>query len=284
MRNLHAKSCECAMCMAGSDHADDFKDSALELHAECEKVRECDSAPPPPDPSDADSAWTCISTQPVDEYDACMPAQALAELIDKATLHCRFGFAECCGADHEGADNAMHCRVHGLSDPEQANLNDCHKCAEAGHGHAMTCSECNAILHVCEFVDGMIRALQPHHSVEAVQAWQQRSVDHHDGMLVLLGHKMRSVHQDSARDEVIRTMGMREVQAFDSMMKLLPHQRTEIQADSFGKNGTSTHGAVAQIKALPPELKVRAVCCSQEKHFASLSLPGTRAGARGRLE
>lgn len=75
-------------------------------------------------------------------------------------------------------------------------------------------------------------------------------------MLLFMGHKLRTVLQDSARLTTVRDMALNcAVLTVDFMCKWLPMKRIEAQNEAFGKSGTSCHGVNVIIKCLPPHLE-----------------------------
>jgi hypothetical protein len=74
-----------------------------------------------------------------------------------------------------------------------------------------------------------------------------------------MGHKLRTVLQDSARLTTVQSMALNcAVITCDFMCKWLPLKRVEAQNEAFGKSGSSCHGINVIVKCLPPELEEEA--------------------------
>ena len=193
---------------------------------------------------------------------AATPAAGTAAQAGSTAQRC----APAPGACHNG----MHCHCHALSEEDSAECSDCSdQCNDAAHSHDMSCKECNAVLHVFSYAEAMIAALAAgqHASVEEVQQWEAQCADHLDGIRELLAHKLRTRHQELAREQTVRSMSCGSaVITIDFMHKWLLLSRIESQQQRFGKAGTSMHGASAIVKVLPADLQERAA------HWHQLSL------------
>ena len=233
--------------------------------------------------------WIDASKPPcsvdVNPYGKYQSAEVLADLADKAVSHCRFGLAGCCTKAAKAdawPDCATHCRNYALSETNDPCSCSCQSCSDAGHSHPMSCSECNAMFHMFGYMHSMIEALAPHKPAEVVEEWRATVQEQYEGMKLLMGHKLRSVHQDEARLEVLHNMGFDEaVVTIDFMAKWLPLERVESHADSFGKSGTSLHGMNIIMKCLPETLQKRVDDWSKlsEEERINLKVDIANAGA-----
>jgi hypothetical protein len=240
----------------------------------------------PPAGSTFSQSWVDASAGAVNPYNAFVPLPALAELAEHARQHCRFNFSQCCSSKstqtYTGqqastsaaaaardaspgmqSDNALHCRNHALSELTDASSNCSHKCAKAGHTHAMNCKDCNSIIHVLSYIDGMLDALAATSSSlvtsNEVAEWREQCDEHVSGIRLFLAHKLRATHQEAAREVTAQGMGYTwGIVVIDWMQKWLATKRSEVQSDAFAKTGTSLHGACMIVKRLPPELANRA--------------------------
>ncbi|KAK3745379.1 hypothetical protein QZH41_001409 [Actinostola sp. cb2023] len=131
-----------------------------------------------------------------------------------------------------------HCRRFGLSDPSDEDLK-----GECDHGHHLNCNMCEDLKNVLKDIKQHIIALSPstcnkEYQEDILYDFEQA----YNNILQWKAHILRSVNQDKAKHDVIRSLNSNCVLVIvDWAMKFIQMKYREKQSEWFGKRGISWH-------------------------------------------
>eukprot|EP00854_Cymbomonas_tetramitiformis_P012328 gene12328-14560_t len=122
----------------------------------------------------------------------------------------------------------------------------------------MCCPECNEADYLFEGVQAMLVVVKGITGVSEEDAnrlaYVMEEVESHFHRYV--GHRLRTIHQNSVPGLEIQEMGYTECFAIiDYMNKWLPHKSFATTSDAFGQTGESVHGVTIYTRALPESVK-----------------------------
>ena len=141
----------------------------------------------------------------------------------------------CAAQESECAD---HCRRFALSDPNDVDFQN-----ECQHSHSTACKQCDELRVTLDEIETSIQ----NHS-NCLYSQEQREDLLYDfkssknGILLWKSHIIRSLNQESAKQEVLQNLDSQSVLIVaDWAMKFLQMKYRERQSDWFGKRGLSWH-------------------------------------------
>jgi hypothetical protein len=136
----------------------------------------------------------------------------------------------------ETSECADHCRRFALSDPTDAKFK-----AVCSHSHTLVCHQCGELKTTLKEVEATIKNHSNHmYSKEHRDDLLHDFKKSENGIFLWKSHIMRSVNQESAKQEVLRQLDCESVLIVaDWAMKFLQLRYRERQSDWYGKRGLS---------------------------------------------
>ena len=150
---------------------------------------------------------------------------------------------------------ADHCRVYALSDPNEPAYKE-----ECSHSHGESCDRCLVLLSTLTDIENSLFAQvnnmqEDEHEELSFVVKQAKS-----NILAWKAHILRSIHQDSARIDLMDSLDESSVFLVqDWAMKFLPRKYRESQTDWFGKRGIPWHISVA-FRKVDDEIQLMTFC------------------------
>ena len=138
----------------------------------------------------------------------------------------------------EESECADHCRKFALSDPMDPCFN--HQCS---HTHNMVCEQCEQLKTTLDEIEESIKNHSSHlYSQEQKHDLLYDFERSKNGILLWKSHALRSVNQESAKQEALQNLDSQSVLVvIDWAMKFLQMKYREKQSEWFGKRGLSWH-------------------------------------------
>ena len=130
---------------------------------------------------------------------------------------------------------ADHCRVYALSDPNEPAYKE-----ECSHSHGESCDRCLVLLSTRTDIENSLFAQVNNMQEDEHEEFSFVVKQAKSNILAWKAHILRSIHQDSARIDLMDSLDESSVFLVqDWAMKFLPRKYHESQTAWFGKRGTS---------------------------------------------